>query len=146
MAALLPGATRRSRGEPPSAPLYLVDRLGELGLFYRLAGIVFVGGSLVPRGGHNPLEPALLDCAILMGPDRTNCAAVAAALGVAEVRDAESLAGEVGHLLADPEERARRAAAASEVAARHRGVLDAVLGELRPFLDRAAPVRDAAVA
>jgi 3-deoxy-D-manno-octulosonic-acid transferase len=146
VAALLPGATRRSRGEPPSAPFYLVDRLGELGLFYRLAGIVFVGGSLVPKGGHNPLEPALLDCAILMGPDRANCAAVAAALGVAEVRDAESLADEVARLLADPEERARRAAAASEVAARHRGVLDAVLEELRPFLDRAAPVRDAAVA
>jgi 3-deoxy-D-manno-octulosonic-acid transferase len=144
--ALLPGAARRSRGEAPTAPFYLVDRLGELGLFYRLAGTVFVGGSLVQKGGHNPLEPALLDCAILMGPDRANCAAVAAELGVTEVRDAASLASEVGQLLADPAERARRAGAAAEVAARHRGVLDAVIAELRPLLDRVAPVRDAAVA
>jgi 3-deoxy-D-manno-octulosonic-acid transferase len=146
VAALLPAVARRSRDEAPTAPFYLVDRLGELGLFYRLAGIVFVGGSLVAKGGHNPLEPALLDCAILMGPDRANCAAVAAELGVAGVRDAEGLADEVGRLLADPAERARRAGAAALVAARHRGVLDAVIAELKPFLDRVAPVRDAAVA
>jgi 3-deoxy-D-manno-octulosonic-acid transferase len=146
VAAILPSVVRRSRGDAPTTPFYLVDRLGELGLFYRLAGIVFVGGSLVLKGGHNPLEPALLDCAILMGPDRRNCAAIAAALGVTEVRDAETLSEEVGRLLADPAERARRAGAAAQVAARHRGVLDAVLAELRPFLDRAAPVRDEAVA
>jgi 3-deoxy-D-manno-octulosonic-acid transferase len=146
VAATLPGVARLSRGEAPTAPFYLVDRLGELGLFYRLAGIVFVGGSLVPKGGHNPLEPALLDCAILMGPDRANCATVAAELGVTEVRDGASLADEVWHLLADPAERTRRATAAAQVAARYRGVLDAVLGELRPLLDRAAPVRDEAVA
>jgi 3-deoxy-D-manno-octulosonic-acid transferase len=146
VAAILPGAARLSRGEAPTAPFYLVDRLGELGVFYRLAGIVFVGGSLVPKGGHNPLEPALLDCAILMGPDRANCAAVATALGVTEVRDGASLADEVWRLLADPAERTRRAAEAARVAARYRGVLDAVLGELRPLLDRAAPVRDEAVA
>jgi 3-deoxy-D-manno-octulosonic-acid transferase len=146
VAALLPGVARRSLGEAPSAPFYLVDRLGELGLFYRLAGIVFVGGSLVPKGGHNPLEPALLDCAILMGPDRANCAAIAAELGVAEVADAASLADAVGRLLADPAERARRAGAAAQAAARHRGVLDRVLAELGPFLDRLVPVRDAAVA
>jgi 3-deoxy-D-manno-octulosonic-acid transferase len=146
VASMLPGVARRSRGDMPTGPFYLVDRLGELGLFYRLAGIVFVGGSLVPKGGHNPLEPALLDCAILMGPDRANCAAVAAELGVTEVRDAASLADEVGLLLAEPAERTRRATTAAAVAARHRGVLDAVLGELRPYLDRAAPVRDAAVA
>src|ERR671938_538973 len=62
-------------GSAPDADtdLYLADTLGEMGLFYRLAGIVFVGGSLTPRGGHNPLEPALLDCAILHGPDMSNC-------------------------------------------------------------------------
>jgi 3-deoxy-D-manno-octulosonic-acid transferase len=146
VAALLPGVARRSRGEAPTAPFYLVDTLGELGLFYRLAGIVLVGASLVPKGGHNPLEPALLDCAVLMGPDRANCAAIAAELGVAEVRDGASLAAAIGGLLADPAERARRAAAAAQIAAGHRFVLDAVLDELRPFLDRIAPRRDAAVA
>ncbi|HZB92546.1 MAG TPA: 3-deoxy-D-manno-octulosonic acid transferase, partial [Stellaceae bacterium] len=51
----------------PETDIYLGDTLGELGLFYRLAGIAFIGGSLVPMGGHNPLEAALLDCAILHG-------------------------------------------------------------------------------
>ena len=73
---------RRSRGEPIDAAtdIYLADTLGELGLFYRLAGIAFIGGSIARKGGHNPLEAALLDCAILHGPDMSNCAAMARAL------------------------------------------------------------------
>ena len=69
---------RRSRGEPIDAAtdIYLADTLGELGLFYRLAGIAFIGGSLVAKGGHNPFEAARLDCAILHGPDMSNCAAM----------------------------------------------------------------------
>jgi 3-deoxy-D-manno-octulosonic-acid transferase len=130
--------------------IYLVDTLGELGLFYRLAGIVFVGGSLTPVGGHNPLEPALLDCAVLHGPDMTNCAAIAreleAAGGAVAVDNAEDLASEVGRLLDDPGSRARQAGAAAAIAARHRGVLDAVLGEMAPWLDRIAPIRAHAVA
>ena len=47
--------------------IYIVDRLGEMGLFYRLASIVFMGGSLIERGGQNPLEPARLDCALMSG-------------------------------------------------------------------------------
>ena len=57
--------------------------MGELGLFYRLAGIAFVGGSLVAKGGHNPFEAARLGCAVLHGPDMSNCATMAAALAVA---------------------------------------------------------------
>ncbi len=79
------GVARRSLGEPigPQTDIYLVDTLGELGLFYRLAGIAFVGGSLVDRGGHNPFEAARLDCAVLHGPFMGNCVAMAAALAVA---------------------------------------------------------------
>lgn len=133
---------RRSLGETLTAAtdLYLADTLGELGLFYRLAGLAFIGGSLVPKGGHNPLEAALLDCAILHGPDMANCAAIAEALraagGAEIVRDAPSLAAAVERLLADPTARARRAAAAATVAARQRHVLDAVLDRLAPWLDR----------
>ncbi len=53
-------------------------------MFYRLAGIAFIGGSLTHKGGHNPLEAALLDCAILHGPDMSNCAAVTETLARAK--------------------------------------------------------------
>lgn len=120
--------------------IYLADTLGELGLFYRLSGIAFIGGSLVPMGGHNPYEAARLDCAILHGPDMSNAAAIARALANAAaaeiVRDADALADGVRHLLRDPAERARRAAAALAVAEASHGVLDAVMESIAPWLDR----------
>jgi 3-deoxy-D-manno-octulosonic-acid transferase len=143
---------RRSLAEPITAAtdIYLGDTLGELGLFYRLAGIAFVGGSLVPRGGHNPLEAALLDCAVLHGPDMSNCAGIArdlAAAGAAvTVRDAAELAAAVTRLLADPAERARRAAAGLEVAADNRAVLAAVMERIAPWLDRLTPHASSAYA
>jgi 3-deoxy-D-manno-octulosonic-acid transferase len=146
------GVARRSLAEPITAAtdIYLGDTLGELGLFYRLAGIAFVGGSLVPRGGHNPLEAALLDCALLHGPDMSNCAGIArdlAAAGAAiAVRDAAELAGAVARLMADPAERARRAAAGLEVAADNRAVLAAVMERLAPWLDRLTPHASSAYA
>jgi 3-deoxy-D-manno-octulosonic-acid transferase len=136
---------RRSLAEPitSATDVYLGDTLGELGLFYRLAGIAFVGGSLVPMGGHNPLEAALLDCAVLHGPDMSNCASIARDLATAgaavATRDADELAEAVGRLLADPAERARRAAAGLEVAADNRAVLDAVVERISPWLDRLTP-------
>jgi 3-deoxy-D-manno-octulosonic-acid transferase len=134
--------SRRSLGEAPpaGAGVWIADTLGELGLFYRLAGIAFIGGSLTPKGGHNPLEAALLDCAILHGPDMSNCAAMsyslAAACATVTVRGAEDLAAEIRRLLNDPVERAARAAAAAGVAADNRAVLDAVLKRIAPWLDR----------
>ncbi len=124
--------------------IYLADTLGELGLFFRLAGIAFIGGSLVRKGGHNPFEAARLDCAVLHGPDMANCAAMAGALDAAgaalTVGDAASLAGAVSLLLADPVERARRAQAAARIAAASSGALDAVLHRFAPWLDALAPV------
>src|SRR6185437_14144450 len=111
--------------------IYLADTLGELGLFYRLAGIAFIGGSLTPVGGHNPLEAAMLDCAILHGPDMSNCAAVAQSLA-----DAGELTTAVRRLLSDPVERAARAAAAAGIASDNQAVLDAVLQRIAPWLDR----------
>jgi 3-deoxy-D-manno-octulosonic-acid transferase len=136
---------RRSLAEPitPATDVYLGDTLGELGLFYRLAGIAFIGGSLVPMGGHNLLEAALLDCALLHGPDMSNCAGIARDLATAgaalTVHDAAELAQTVGRLLGDPAERARRAAAGLDVAADNRAVLDAVLERIGPWLDRLTP-------
>jgi 3-deoxy-D-manno-octulosonic-acid transferase len=136
---------RRSLGEAisPEIDLYIVDTLGELGLFYRLSGIAFVGGSLVDRGGHNPFEAARLDCAILHGPFMGNCVAMAAALAVAggaePVADGTTLGAAVSRLLSEPETRAARAQAAARAAAASLGTLDTVAARLDPLLDRLAP-------
>jgi 3-deoxy-D-manno-octulosonic-acid transferase len=133
---------RRSAGDALDAKtdIYLADTLGELGLFYRLAGIAFIGGSLTPVGGHNPLEAAMLDCAILQGPDTSKCAAIAKSLADAGatimIRDAAELTVAVRRLLADPVERAARAAAAAGVVTDNQAVLDAVLKRIAPWLDR----------
>lgn len=142
----------RGAGDPIAVDtdIYLADTLGELGLFFRLAGIAFIGGSLVGKGGHNPFEAARLDCAILHGPDMANCAAMAGALGATGaalvVSDVDSLAVAVSRLLADRSERDARAAAAASVAAAGNGALDAVLGRLAPWLDALAPVAAPAAA
>jgi 3-deoxy-D-manno-octulosonic-acid transferase len=138
---------RRSRGQPIAAEteIYLADTIGELGLFYRLAGIAFIGGSMTPRGGHNPFEAALLDCAVLHGPDMSNCTAMAAALAAAgaaqTVSGVDELVLQVSALLCDRRLRTARCAAGARAAAGGQGVLDAVLARLSPWLDRFAPVR-----
>ena len=137
---------RRSRGEPvmPDTEIYLADTFGELGVFYSLAGIAFVGGSLVEKGGHNPFEAARLDCAVLFGPHTANCTAMADALTRAEaaeiVADADGLAHAVSVLLADGQLRAKRAQCAARTAAAGLGTLDAVLERLKPWLDPVAPL------
>jgi 3-deoxy-D-manno-octulosonic-acid transferase len=143
-------ATRRSAGEAISerTEIYVADTLGELGLFFRVAGIAFIGGSLTRNGGHNPFEGARLDCAVLHGPDMANCAAMAEALdagGAAlTVADAAALAAAVSRLLDDPSERDARAHRAARIAAAGGGALDAVLERCAPWLDRLAPVSPAA--
>jgi 3-deoxy-D-manno-octulosonic-acid transferase len=138
---------RRSAGGAITADtdIYLADTIGELGLFYRLAGIAFIGGSIVVRGGHNPFEPARLDCAVLHGPDMTNCSGMAAALAAAGatevVADEAELARAVSGLLRRPRLRAERSAAGARAAAAGCGVLDAVDERLAPWLDRLAPAQ-----
>ena len=81
----------------PAEGVWVADTLGELGLWYRLAGIAFIGRSLLPPGGgQNPLEPARLGCAIAVGPHTGNftdhVAMLRAAGGLTVVRDATELA------------------------------------------------------
>jgi 3-deoxy-D-manno-octulosonic-acid transferase len=143
---------RRSAAETIAADtdIYLVDTLGELGLFYRLVGIALIGGSLVRKGGHNPFEAAQLDCAVLHGPDMANCAAMAGALDAAgaalTIGDAMSLAAAVSRLIADPTERQTRAEAAARIAAASTGTLNAVLDCFAPWLDALAPVSSTPIA
>jgi 3-deoxy-D-manno-octulosonic-acid transferase len=101
--------------------VYVADTLGELGLFYRLANVTFIGGSMAAHGGHNPLEAAQLDSAVVLGPDMGNFATVARELldvgGALQVNDGTAVADAVAKLLRDPATRERQAKAAARVAA-----------------------------
>ena len=106
----------------PDTAFYVADTLGELGLFYRLARICLVGGSLVPHGGQNPREPARLGCPILLGPHTWNFEEVVgrllAAGGAAQVApNPAALAAAAGAVLSDPTRgRAMAQAAAAALA------------------------------
>jgi len=138
LAAALPHA-RRSLGAapPPGGGVYVADTMGELGLFYRLARVAFVGGSLVPHGGQNPLEPARLGCPALIGPHHWNfsesVAPLVAAGALRLVPSPENLAPAVAETLADPHAMAAAgppaAAQAGNVAER---MANAILESLPP--------------
>jgi 3-deoxy-D-manno-octulosonic-acid transferase len=143
LAALASGAPRRSQGALPDAgPVHIADTMGELGLFYRVAGAALVGGSLVPHGGQNPLEPARLGCPILFGPHMDNFAEASAALlaagGAIRVAapDAAALAAALAPVLTNPERARALAEAAARVAAPGTAlpgrVAAAILGALPP--------------
>lgn len=130
----------RSRGETAgAADAYLADTLGELGLFFRLAQVTVMGGAFVPGvGGHNPLEPARLGCAIVTGPEVFNAAdvyadMVAAGAAVMVAGEAE-LASELGALLTEPERARTLGASALAFAARQGAALDEALARLMPLL------------
>jgi 3-deoxy-D-manno-octulosonic-acid transferase len=133
-------AALRSRAGPPrqSDDIYVVDTMGELGLIYRLAPIVFVGGSLASHGGQNPIEPIKLGAAILHGPHVWNFSEIYAALdaahGAEPVADAGKLAVRIGALLKDAEQRKAVVAAARETLKTLGGALDRTLAALDPYL------------
>ncbi|MDY6842116.1 MAG: 3-deoxy-D-manno-octulosonic acid transferase, partial [Pseudomonadota bacterium] len=132
--ALSKGLTvaRRSRGEDPAvARVYLGDTMGELMMLYGASDIAFVGGSLVERGGHNPLEPAAWGIPVLSGPHVFNFEPIYQRLkvdgGVQLVQGAEELSGAVSHLMASPEECKAFGQRALAVVNKNRGALDKVV-------------------
>lgn len=140
----------RSAGELPDADcdIYLADTLGELGLFYALAPLALIGGSLVPIGGHNPIEAVRLHAAVLTGPHwfkQTNTfGPLTDAGGALEVRSAEDLAALVVALLTDCERRQRVVAAAEAVTERLTGALGRTMAALAPYLADKDEAKDAA--
>src|ERR1700726_292172 len=130
----------RSREELPTAAtdIYLADTMGELGLFYRLAPIVFMGGSLVERGGQNPIEAVKLGASIVHGPHVFNFADVYEALdgagGARRADTQEALVTQLGELLADPAARESSLAASERVVEELGGALDRTLAALEPYL------------
>ena len=137
-AGLKPGL--RSRQELPMAAtdVYVADTLGELGLFYRLASIVFMGGSLVKHGGQNPIEAVKLGAAIVHGPHVFNFTDVYEALdqagGARVVADREALVKQLGQLLADTDAREMLVASSREVVDQLGGALERTLAALEPYL------------
>ncbi len=132
--------TVRSKQQPilPETDVYLADTMGELGIFYRLAGVVFIGGSLVPHGGHNPIEAAQLDCAMLSGKHMQSFTNISLALreaqALVEVQDGEALSEHVTQLLRDHDAQETMAARAHAAVDDKRGaataIADVVLKEL----------------
>jgi 3-deoxy-D-manno-octulosonic-acid transferase len=131
---------QRSTNELPNwtTDIYVADTMGELGLFFRLAPVVFMGGSLVPVGGHNPIEPAKLGSAILHGPHVHNFADVYAAFdrvdGALPVSDAETLALALSALMKDPARVRDMARAAAAVVEEHGGALDRTFQAIEPYI------------
>jgi 3-deoxy-D-manno-octulosonic-acid transferase len=124
---------RRSAESPQDdCQVLLLDTLGELADFYAAADVAFVGGSLVPIGGHNLLEPAALGIPVLSGPEQFNSPELARALGeqgaLTIVHDAAELAAALTRLLADPQARVRQGAAGRAAVAANRGALERLLG------------------
>ncbi len=118
--------------------VYLGDTMGELMAFFAAADIAFVGGSLVPIGGHNLLEPAALGVPVLIGPQMFNFQAVTEAMLAAkaaeQVTDAATLAQAVVAWLQDPAKRARIGANGQRMVSAHRGVTQRLLAELAPLM------------
>jgi 3-deoxy-D-manno-octulosonic-acid transferase len=140
IATLAGNAPRRSRFEHiGKSSVYVADTLGELGVFYDLAPAALVAGSLLPHlKGHNPIEPAKLDAAIITGPYFESFQdlfeALSAANGVTTVNDAESLANAVATLWRDEPERTRQIEAARAVMAHGAEALDTTVAQLHVLL------------
>jgi 3-deoxy-D-manno-octulosonic-acid transferase len=130
----------RSREELPNAAtdIYAADTMGELGLFYRLSPIVFMGGSLIPHGGQNPIEAIKLGASIVHGPHVFNFSDVYQALdesgGARMAGTQEALVKQLGQLLADPVAREKIQRAGHGVVEQLGGALERTLTALEPYL------------
>ncbi len=132
---------RRSSGRPcdQDVDIFLGDTMGELMLFYAASDVAFVGGSLVPTGGHNMLEPAALGKPVIAGPHLFNFTEIAAAMeragALCRVADGAELAEVTSRLLSSPEERAGMGEAGRRLVQQNRGALQRVLDLVRPCLE-----------
>jgi 3-deoxy-D-manno-octulosonic-acid transferase len=127
-------------GAPPAAGprVIVLDTLGELAALYVEATVAFVGGTLVPVGGHNLLEPAARGKAVVFGPHTHKCEEIARALleaqGGVRVESEDGLVDEVGRLLADAALRTKMGRQGLDMVARNRGAVERTLAILHPWL------------
>jgi 3-deoxy-D-manno-octulosonic-acid transferase len=131
---------RRSANDriKPDTDIFLGDTIGEMGLYLRLTEIAFVGRSLTAEGGQNPLEPAMLNTAVLAGRNVQNFREAYQRLidagGAKLVKDQAMLAGAVNFLLNNPAARGQMIAAGAATVEGMRGALAKTLKALEPFL------------
>lgn len=139
MAVQRRSAVRKNGGVSGSGPrAVILDTRGELASVYREAAVAFVGGTLVPIGGHNLLEPAVWAKPVLFGPYTDNCAEVAGLLtqGGAGIRvtDAETLARQVIRVLNNPADSTRMGQLAQQVIRQNQGALERTLEAIETLL------------
>ncbi len=133
--------SRTSGDRPsPSTSVFLLDTMGELPLYYAASDVAFVGGTLVPVGGHNLLEPAALGVPVITGPHLFNTQDIAdmfARVGASvTVPDAATLGREVNALLADPERARAQGEKGSDIVEKNRGALQRLLVLLDPLVSK----------
>ncbi len=120
-------------------PVVLLDTMGELMRLYSLATLVFIGGTLVPIGGHNPLEPLAFKRCVLFGPYMFHFSEIAKKLieedAAIQVQGEEELFAHLGRLLTDEKARTEMGEKGYQFLLRHRGATERVFQEIRPFLD-----------
>ncbi len=116
----------------------LLDTMGELMSLYRLATLVFIGGSLVPVGGHNPLEPLFFKKCVLFGPFMFHFSEISRQLveagGAIQVNGREDLSNHLRHLLRNKRARNEIGERGYQFVRKHQGATERMLGEIRPYL------------
>jgi len=131
------------QGRPPQ--VILLDTLGELMRLYSLGTLAFIGGSLVPVGGHNPLEPLFFKRCVLFGPHMFNFSEIARSLieagGAIQIEGREGLSYHVKRLLSDEGARKEVGERGYQLIERHRGSTDRMFGEIRPFIEESSKVK-----
>ena len=132
---------RRSElGDAGGADLLLLDTFGELAKVYRYATAAFVGGSLVPNGGHNPIEPAAAGVPVCFGPSMTNFREIAQVFlrngGAEEVRSAADVAAFAARMIDDDNERRERGEKARQAVLQNRGASERTATRIVELLGR----------
>ncbi|MBQ8436686.1 MAG: 3-deoxy-D-manno-octulosonic acid transferase, partial [Alphaproteobacteria bacterium] len=130
----------RSAGEKVTSEtdIYIADTIGELGLWYTIAPLIFIGGSLIPHGGQNFMEPSRFRNAVVVGPhmhnftDAMNRAKKADA--IIQVSDSEKLEETVGHLLSNPDLLDAKRSLAYNWATGEAKVLDGIVSKVKGFI------------
>lgn len=130
----------RSKGDKieKNTDIYIADTMGELGIFYRLVSLVFIGGSLVPRGGQNPLEAAKLDCSIIFAEHMFNFNEIRSQMierkAAISLQGADELKITLQELIKDNEKQADLAKHAKDLVIEKEGITRDIIGFIQPLI------------
>ena len=135
---------RRTSLQPLTLPgVLLLDSIGELAALFERATVVFMGGTLASRGGHNVLEPAYFGKPVIAGPHMENFSSIEKELSVASalirISNADALSPALVSLLVNPQDASRTGERAREVANRKRGVADRIVCEILKASEEGIP-------